>query len=173
MVETLPTGSASLEVDLRSEAYPLTLRWHLQQPVPALLTVADARTGRPLPQVLSSAGGTVLIQNPSITKILLKIEISNSVPRDFSLKQNYPNPFNPTTTIEFTLPSPSSVTLRVFNILGQQVSTLIDNVRYSSGDHGVSFSGADLGSGVYFYELVAAGLEQRPFRQVKKMLLLK
>jgi flagellar hook assembly protein FlgD len=94
------------------------------------------------------------------------------VPKSFVLHQNKPNPFNPATEIAFTLPSPSHVKLDVFNILGQNVTTLIDGYR-PAGDHTVTWEGRDdnggpAASGVYFYRIEAGN-----FTKCKKMLLLK
>jgi len=88
-------------------------------------------------------------------------------PTGFALKQNYPNPFNPTTTIEYALPQTADVTLKVFNVLGQEVNTLTNSVE-SAGVHSVQFNATNLTSGVYFYRLQAGS-----FSQVNRMLLLK
>lgn len=89
------------------------------------------------------------------------------VPANFSLEQNYPNPFNPTTTIRYSLPVAGYVTLRIYNLLGQEVHALV-NGQQPPGEYAVRFDAASLSTGVYFYRLEAGG-----FRQVKKMLLLK
>jgi hypothetical protein len=88
-------------------------------------------------------------------------------PTTFALKQNYPNPFNPTTTIEYALPHTANVTLKVFNMLGQEVKTLTNGVE-STGIHSVQFNAKNLTSGVYFYRLQTGS-----FSQVNRMLLLK
>ena len=76
------------------------------------------------------------------------------VPTVYSLSQNYPNPFNPSTTIEFALPQDSHVQLDVYNILGQKVMTLLNEVR-QTGYHSVRLDGTNLASGVYLYRLSA------------------
>ncbi|HPC35933.1 MAG TPA: T9SS type A sorting domain-containing protein [Candidatus Marinimicrobia bacterium] len=79
---------------------------------------------------------------------------ANTKPEKFALRQNFPNPFNPTTTINFTLPEPGNVTLKVYNMLGQEVATLINNeFRGANGNHSVLFDGSRLSSGVYFYTI--------------------
>ncbi|HLG32297.1 MAG TPA: FlgD immunoglobulin-like domain containing protein, partial [Ignavibacteriaceae bacterium] len=93
------------------------------------------------------------------------------------LKQNYPNPFNPATRIEYSLPVSSEVKLVVYNLLGQEVATLI-NEEQSAGSHSIQWNASDangtrLSSGIYFYELKAAGTNGNNFQQVKKMILLK
>ncbi|MCL5021590.1 MAG: endo-1,4-beta-xylanase, partial [Bacteroidetes bacterium] len=94
-------------------------------------------------------------------------QLSGIPPTSYSLGQNYPNPFNPTTMIHFALPSSGHVTLRVYDILGRIVETLVDGVE-NAGEHSVSFNGAGLASGVYFYRLQAGDR----FLQ-KKMMLIK
>ncbi len=91
-----------------------------------------------------------------------KLNINN-----FDLIQNYPNPFNPSTTIEFTLPKTENVELKVYNILGKEVATLVSN-KLNSGNHTYQFDGRNLASGVYYYQLVAGD-----YREVKKMILLR
>ncbi len=89
------------------------------------------------------------------------------VPNEFVLYQNYPNPFNPSTTIKFSVPNRGPVRLIVFNSLGQEISTLV-NEEKETGNHEVRFNASDLSSGVYFYRLqTVAGVE------TKKMVLKK
>jgi hypothetical protein len=91
----------------------------------------------------------------------------NEVPLGYDLAQNYPNPFNPATEIQFALGKASHVTLTVFNLLGQKVTTLVDGP-LSAGQHSVRFNASNLSTGVYFYRLEAG-----TFKANKKMLLLK
>jgi hypothetical protein len=93
--------------------------------------------------------------------------ISGVTPSNYSLEQNYPNPFNPSTTINFTIPNSEYVTLKVFNILGSEVATLV-NENLSAGAYKYNFDAQNLASGVYLYELTAGS-----FREIKKMNLLK
>ena len=101
-----------------------------------------------------------------------EIEVEIVAPIAFGLDQNYPNPFNPTTKISFSLPSDSKITLKVFDILGQEVITLI-NGNLASGVHTYDFNAKNLNSGVYFYKLEAAGQNGVSFTDVKKMILIK
>ncbi len=84
------------------------------------------------------------------------VEVVDNVPAAFGLQQNYPNPFNPSTTIRFTLPVREYVTLRVYNLLGQEVATLV-NETLEAGESMVRFDGSRLSSGVYLYRLQAGG----------------
>lgn len=91
----------------------------------------------------------------------------NIISSAISLNQNYPNPFNPTTTIEFTLLNQNNTSLKVYNILGQEIATLIDE-RLGSGMYSVPFRAEHLSSGIYFYVL-----RSDEFTQSKKMILMK
>jgi hypothetical protein len=83
------------------------------------------------------------------------------------LYQNYPNPFNPTTVISFQLPVTSEVTLKVYDVLGNEVATLV-NEEQQPGVYEVEFDGSSLTSGIYFYQLKAGNNSQ-----IKKMVLLR
>jgi antitoxin component YwqK of YwqJK toxin-antitoxin module len=97
----------------------------------------------------------------------LGVTNSISTPRDFYLSQNYPNPFNPTTVINYQLPVTGDVTLKVYDVLGREVRTLVDG-RQTAGSHSIGFSADKLPSGVYFYSITAGA-----FHQVRKMVLMK
>jgi hypothetical protein len=98
------------------------------------------------------------------------IEVSVLTPQEFSLEQNFPNPFNPSTQITFNLRVDSDVQLKVFNLLGQEIATLI-NGRLSAGTQQVEFKADNLTSGVYFYRIDAKGIDGSNFSSVKKMIL--
>jgi hypothetical protein len=92
---------------------------------------------------------------------------SSELPTDFSLTQNYPNPFNPTTNINFSIQQSGLVTLKVFNVLGQEVATLV-NQNMQPGKYSVDFNASELSSGVFVYQLTAG-----TYSSTKKMMLLK
>jgi hypothetical protein len=94
----------------------------------------------------------------------------NFIVADFELQQNYPNPFNPTTNIRFGLAADSKVMLTVYNVLGQEVTTLVNDV-LPAGYHDVKFNAMDLHSGVYFARLQATQLDGAQFIEVMKMVL--
>ncbi len=94
-------------------------------------------------------------------------QVSNNIPEAFSLSQNYPNPFNPTTIIEYTVPKSSFVSLKVYNILGQEVATLYRGFQ-KAGSYKADFDASKLSSGVYLYNLQSNG-----FTLTKKMVLMK
>ncbi len=95
------------------------------------------------------------------------VEEGNALPQKFALHQNYPNPFNPNTTIRFDLVTAQHVKLVVYDILGREVMSLVDQ-SFMPGFHEVSFNAENLGSGIYFYKIVTP-----EFNQIRKMLLLK
>jgi hypothetical protein len=95
------------------------------------------------------------------------VKDENSSPVAFNLEQNYPNPFNPSTKIVYSIPKSSNVTLKIFNILGQQVKTLVNETQ-SQGTYTVTFNASSLPSGIYFYSIEAGN-----YTEVKKMILLK
>ncbi len=117
----------------------------------------------------SSVNGHVCVYASGISPIAGRPRgpVNEDVAYEFRLFQNTPNPFNPTTSIHYTLPSQLPVHLIVFNILGQEVKTLVDGIQ-SAGPQVVSFDASDLASGVYFYRLHAGN-----YIDTKKMMLVR
>ncbi len=89
------------------------------------------------------------------------------IPNFYALQQNYPNPFNPATKISYALPKTGNVTLKVYDILGREVATLVNEVK-QAGIYTVDFNASNLASGVYFYRILSGD-----FTAVKKMVLVK
>ena len=83
------------------------------------------------------------------------------------MNQNYPNPFNPATTINYAIPNPGFVSLKVYDVLGKEVANLVSQ-EMAAGYYSINFDGSNLGSGVYFYRIESEG-----FVQIKKMSLIK
>ena len=100
------------------------------------------------------------------------IEVDLGAPKKFELSQNYPNPFNPTTTIKFNLPEAGNVKLTLFNILGQEIKTLVNEFK-ESGVHTINFDASELNSGIYIYKLEAGSSQGQAFTQTRKMNLIK
>jgi hypothetical protein len=98
---------------------------------------------------------------------VLSVKELGGIPAEFELMQNYPNPFNPTTVINFTLPKSGNVSLKVYNVLGQEVATLVNGFM-TAQKYEVSFDASKLASGVYVYTL-----QSDNFSQSKKMILMK
>lgn len=111
--------------------------------------------------------GAFTLQSYFFTGTAAGVDEENNIPAEFMLEQNHPNPFNPTTTITYQLPMASSVTLKIFSVLGKEITVLI-NEEQSAGRHSVECNAEQLSSGVYFYTLSAGS-----FMQTKRMVVLK
>lgn len=110
-----------------------------------------------------TTNGTVYMKGNNTTST----EKENNLPVEFSIKQNYPNPFNPTTKIEFTVAKSEMITLTVYNILGQAVETLVNEVM-EPGNYSINFDGTKLASGIYIYQFAS-----QSYSSTKKMILQK
>jgi hypothetical protein len=123
---------------------------------------------------LFSKEPTTLVFDPQANIILkvanttlVSVEDGEQLPLEFKLEQNYPNPFNPSTTIRFTLPEKEFVTLKIYDVMGDEVAVLL-NEEKETGSHSIEFDASRLASGTYFYKLQAGNnIETR------KMILLK
>ena len=100
-------------------------------------------------------------------KILTGINDEVNLPITFSLEQNYPNPFNPSTTIKYSIPQTSFVTLKIYDVLGREVSTLV-NEEKTAGNYQLNFDASNIASGIYFYKIQSGN-----FVNIKKMVLIK
>lgn len=100
------------------------------------------------------------------------VESDVNVPAEYNLAQNFPNPFNPSTSIEFTLKADAKVNLRLFDALGQEIRTIVNN-SFVAGQYKIDFNAAGLNSGIYFYTLDASGIDGSKFTTTKKMILMK
>jgi hypothetical protein len=101
------------------------------------------------------------------------ININLTSPAEYKLSQNFPNPFNPSTSISFSLPSTSMVILTIYNLLGQKVAALVDEIK-DPGNYEVQWNAQNLTSGIYFYSLDAEGIGgKESFKSIRKMILLK
>lgn len=103
----------------------------------------------------------------SINAVTATVTQTGTTVNSFELKQNYPNPFNPATTINFNIPKPENVKVNVYNILGKEIATLVEE-KLNAGSYTVKFDGAKYSSGVYIYKINAG-----EFNSVKRMLLIK
>ena len=110
---------------------------------------------------------TFIISTPAGEQWTKQIKISIAAPERFELFQNYPNPFNPTTRIEYQLPKESWVVLKVYDVLGQEVSTLFEG-KQDAGFNSVEWYASNIANGVYFYRIQADH-----FSAIKKMMLVK
>ena len=90
-----------------------------------------------------------------------------TVPQSFTLFQNYPNPFNPSTTIAYLLPEESFVTIKIYDVLGKEIKTIV-NRKQSAGEYKIQFDGSQTASGIYFYHMRAGD-----FAGMRKLVLVK
>jgi photosystem II stability/assembly factor-like uncharacterized protein len=127
-------------------------------------------------QLYSYDGGLTWSADPLMDKSIYKQSLplknsNNKASNDIEVKQNYPNPFNPSTTISYTLPFDSKVSVKVFDITGREVAQLVNNFE-NTGNHNITFNASGLSSGIYFYTIVAS-TGSREFRKTMKMILTK
>jgi choice-of-anchor B domain-containing protein len=158
-------GAESIPVRLQAVAYPLAIEWEL----PGAETVALRIDGasRPL-----HAGGRTMIAGAPVRLELVPSDAPEA-PREYALAQNFPNPFNPATEIRFDLPAPGLVTLRIFDLLGREVRTLVAEQR-EPGRYSARWDAAGSPSGIYYARLNVSGPggEQR-FQSTRKLVLAK
>jgi hypothetical protein len=107
------------------------------------------------------------IDNDGAYEFSKTIEVNFGSPIKFELNQNYPNPFNPSTTISFSLPESGNVILKIYNVIGKEIETLVEGYK-EAGIYTVNFNAEELASGMYLYRLSTNG-----FTETKKLLLLK
>ncbi len=116
---------------------------------------------------VTDIGGLSTTIEETVTIVSVSNEVEGALPTEFAIQQNYPNPFNPSTNINYSLPEASSVTIVVYDLLGQKVAELV-NTEKAAGYHTVAFDASALSSGVYIYQIKAGA-----FTQTKKMMLIK
>jgi hypothetical protein len=151
----IPVDLSYSDADLQTAGlsqFPLgDLNWF-----PSQKTAWLAQRNQEYTAIVAAMGDPVAVHEPV-----------NNMPVSFQLDQNYPNPFNPSTVISYKLPISSLVTIKVYDVLGREVQTLV-NERQAAGNHSVTFNASSLPSGVYFYRLQAGN-----YSAAKKVLLLK
>lgn len=159
MVESL--SEEGRVINISGAAYPVKIK------VSGIdVSVKDIIDGSLLNASVKS-GSELIISDSRINKIRISGNYAGEIPITYSMDQNYPNPFNPSTVIQFALPVEGHVNLAVFNILGERVTTLKNEV-LKPGYYTVNFDATSFASGVYFYTIHAG-----EFIQTKKMILVK
>lgn len=149
---------------IQSSSYSLSISWDIKN-TGVNYELSDGMGGKVFNSKYLIGQGT--IQLNKIENLLLKVAGEIQLPNKFDLSQNYPNPFNPSTTIKFSVPKEVQVNLGVFNILGERVKELRNEVM-KPGYYEVEFDAAELASGIYFYRIKAGD-----FVETKKMVLIK
>ena len=111
----------------------------------------------------SSVGNFIVSSTTNVGQTLNR----KTVPASFELEQNYPNPFNPSTTIDYSIPKSGLVTIKIYDVLGKEVKTLVNNIK-SAGNYSVEFNATKFASGIYYYRM-----QTNDFIETKKLILIK
>jgi len=161
--------SKEIPVMISSVKYPIVISWRIVEPDEQSCLIIGSEV-----IMLNGSGERVVRDSTILIKLCLGSAQSEGIPKEFALDQNYPNPFNPYTMIRYQLPVDSKVTIKVYNVLGQVIQTLADEVQ-SAGNRTIEWNAGEYASGVYFYKLEAAGIEgtNRQFTQVRKLIIIK
>jgi hypothetical protein len=150
----------SVPITVISARYPLTITWELHgQSVAATLVIGN----RELPMTSS---GIATVLSPQ-EQLMMKLGGRRELPMEYALRQNYPNPFNPSTTIKYDLPKDSRVSLKIYDMLGREVATLV-NGDQKAGFKSAEWNATGFASGVYFYRIQASD-----YVATKKLVLMK
>ncbi|HYQ87385.1 MAG TPA: choice-of-anchor D domain-containing protein [Bacteroidota bacterium] len=177
LAEHAETGNgktAVFPIAIQVPRFPLILSWDVLESERdaslEIITQGSARKALPL-----HAKGFTVIEGAEIPDLALLLTPRATVPREFALHQNYPNPFNPATTTQFDLPRQARVTLKIYNVLGEEAKVLLDNALYEAGSYFQRIDASDLPSGVFFCRMTAeaVGGDNYAFRSVIKMLVLR
>ncbi len=166
-----PDAARPVRLIVETPAWPVTIRWEAPDDAPLMELQAGAAA-----HVLKGSGA-LRVPGPAEIEIAAR-STGGDVPLEFALNQNHPNPFNPSTSIGYTLPVASQVSLRVFDVLGREIALLVDDVQ-SAGKHAAEWNGKGRGgeqvaSGVYLCRLDASPVTGgRSRSSIRKMMLLK
>jgi hypothetical protein len=161
LVEALQAGGSSeKKIILSGISLPLTVSWKINDSRAQFTLGGDDGT-----DIRVSQSGAASLVNPPA--VLTLGSSGGSLPSTYSLQQNFPNPFNPSTVIRYQIPAEAYVTIKVYNLLGQQVAVLVDELQ-GAGFKETEFSAVALPSGVYTYVLNAGD-----FREMKSMVVVK
>jgi hypothetical protein len=170
ILESIPEGikeAVDVPVTVSSVTSPMKVKWDMNTDPSLRYTLVVTSKGSPAVSTYAMDGaGEIVLRQPSVNGIVVRASM-HTVPSQFVLHQNYPNPFNPQTMIRYELPVNELVTLRVYDILGREVATVV-NQRQEAGYYSIPFSAEQLSSGAYFYQLTAGA-----FSQIQKMMLIR
>jgi hypothetical protein len=175
ILETYPSEIATYNqhtININSADFPVTISWNVINSNGKNFSITDAVNGKLIGVKEINGEGSIKVSNRNLTSLTLKIQNGEEIPIEFALGQNYPNPFNPTTKMTVAVPKAAMVEIVVYNILGQKVRTLVNEVK-PAGYHTIEWNGkSDVGSivpsGVYFMRMVSGS-----FTKVNKLLMLK
>jgi hypothetical protein len=140
-------GGNALDVEVSSVVYPLTTEWDVKQAGKSFAL----RTGGS--EILLTGQGNAQVSDAT-ERIVLETGSVANISKEYQLEQNYPNPFNPTTKLRFSIPDAEHVSLKIFDLTGKEILTLLDE-RRDAGRYEVEWNAANVASGIYFYKLTA------------------
>jgi hypothetical protein len=164
-------GAHEFPIQVQSSSYPVTIKADIREN--SHYALEEVENGKTTAVHTLTAGSTVTIPGNSAKSLVLKIVNEQSVPpRTFALGRNYPNPFNPSTRIEIQVPQNSRVKVAVYNVLGQEVASLLDDV-VTAGYHTIEWNaqtstGVGASSGIYFVRMTSG-----TFSSMRKIMLMK
>ena len=167
IVRTINPGNSVVDISINVSAsyYPVTLTWELNPENGINYSFGNGSLAK-----ISSTGNFILNKGAGIIKLTgsyNSAKLGLETPNSYSLYQNYPNPFNPSTTIFYSVKNEENVTIKVYDVLSNEVDVLV-NERKSAGSYSVTFDASNLSSGIYFYRLTAGN-----FTETKKLILMK
>ncbi|MBI1807308.1 MAG: T9SS type A sorting domain-containing protein, partial [Ignavibacteria bacterium] len=155
---------AEIPVSIQGGSKKMRLSWSIRDYSGPPFVLVERSGGKVMGEHRLTGSGSIVIDGTKKTTYSLQVE---RIPRTFSLGQNYPNTFNPLTVIHYELPIQAQVSLKIYDVVGQEVATLVDDVQ-QAGVKSVQWDASNVSSGVYFYRLVAGS-----FIESKKMILMK
>jgi hypothetical protein len=166
MVENASQSSA-FAVSVTGAKFPLTIKWSSRAPERDLQVIVDGKSS----SVASGASRKITVP---FKQLSVELGGASQIPTAFALRENYPNPFNPATRIQYDLPVDSHVALKIYNILGQTVATLV-NESETAGYKNVDWNAQSFASGLYFYHIETSSVADpsKTFSATNKMLLVK
>jgi hypothetical protein len=165
-VESFDVGGTvrrEIPISIQGVSGNVRLSWNLGAERSSTFILVERKDGNIVAEHRLNGSGSMTVD--ASHAVTLRAE---DLPAIYALDQNYPNPFNPATKISFSLAERNTVTLRIYNILGQTVATPVINQQMERGQHSVEVDAHEWVSGVYFYQMTAGS-----FKEVKKMVLLK
>ncbi len=170
ILEAYPTSiknSISYPVVVSNAQYPIRISIDVNNGNQKHFTIDEVQSGKIVASHVLSGSQSVFISEKNGSSLVLTISEGSPIPTAYALRQNYPNPFNPTTTISFDLPENVFVNLKIYDITGREVKSLIEG-RYEAGRYSVNVDFSNYASGIYFYRLTAG-----KYSDLKKMVLVK
>lgn len=166
-------AGAAMPIDLTGVRYPLTISWEGRSQSRRAINPPVLR-GSGIGEHALTGNGSVIVADEQSLAVVLNGAAPHK-PDRFALLQNYPNPFNPITTIAFDVPGPAIVDVAVYDLLGREVNHVVDAKVYAGGSVSAPFDAGALGSGVYYYRMIARSLDgsSELFRDVRRMMVVK